>query len=69
VGAVEEDAGGGGVVRDVDPVAVHPELDRIEVGDAVIVLDEQDDWSGFLHPGVSIHNAAVSFACPSVVTW
>jgi len=55
MGAVEEDAGGCGVVRDVDPVAVHPELDRIEVGDAVIVLDEQDDWSGFLHPGVSIH--------------
>jgi hypothetical protein len=39
------------------------------VGDAVIVLDEQDDWSGFLHPGVSIHNATISFASLSAVTW
>jgi hypothetical protein len=39
------------------------------MGDAVVVLDEQDHWSAVLHPGVSIHNVAISFTGRFVVTW
>jgi len=37
--------------------------------DAVVVLDEEDDWPWYLHPGDSIHNAAIRLGGHFGVTW